>query len=52
MHSSVVLVTHDAGKPSPASMVDWAKHARKPSNSTALAIPDTCCPPASAKHVT
>lgn len=40
------------GKPSPQSIVDFVKHARKPNNSTARAISETNCPPASAKHVT
>jgi len=52
MQSSVEQELQFVGKPSPQSIVDFVKHARKPNNSTARAISETNCPPASAKHVT
>jgi hypothetical protein len=52
MQSPVEHELQFGGKPSPQSIVDCVKHARKPNNSTARAISETNCPPASAKHVT
>jgi hypothetical protein len=52
MQSSVEQELQFGGNPSPQSIVDFVKHARNPSNSTARAISETYCPPASAKHVT
>ena len=52
MQSSVEQQLQFGGKPSPQSIVDFVKHALKPNNSTARAISETNCPPASAKHVT
>jgi hypothetical protein len=52
MQSSVEKQLQFGGKPSPQSIVDFVKHALKPNNSTARAISETNCPPASAKHVT
>jgi hypothetical protein len=49
---SVVSAAHSWGNPSPLSIVERARQARIPSLWTARAIPGTCCPPASAKHVT
>jgi hypothetical protein len=52
MQSSVEQELQFGGNPSPQSIIDLVKHARNPSNSTARAISETYCPPASAKHVT